>query len=57
MDNKSDKSSWAIGGTTLIGVGVGLIFLKTSVIFFVASILIGIGVGLVIAPFISRVKE
>lgn len=57
MDNKSDKSSWAIGGTTLIGVGVGLLFLKTSVIFFVASILIGIGSGLVIASFISRVKE
>ena len=57
MDNKSDKGSWAIGGTTLIGVGVGLIFLKTSVIFFVASILIGIGSGLVIASFISRKKE
>ena len=57
MVKKSDKSSWAIGGTTLIGVGVGLIFLKTSVIFFVASILIGIGSGLVIASFISRVKE
>jgi hypothetical protein len=57
VDNKSDKGSWAIGGTTLIGVGVGLIFLKTSVLFFVASILIGIGSGLLIASFISRVKE
>ena len=57
MENKSDKSSWAIGGTTLIGVGVGLIFLKTSVLFFVASILIGIGSGLVIASIISRKKE
>ena len=57
MDNKRDKSSWFIGGTTLIGVGVGLIFLKTSVLFFVASILIGIGSGLVISSFISRVKE
>lgn len=57
MDNKSDKGSWVIGGTTLIGVGVGLIFLKTSVLFFVASILIGIGSGLLIASFISRVKE
>ena len=56
MDKKSDKSSWAIGGTTLIGVGVGLIFLKTSVIFFLASILIGIGSGLLIASFISRLK-
>ena len=57
MDNKSEKGSWAIGGTTLIGVGVGLIFLKASAIFFVASILIGIGLGLVIAAFISRDKE
>ena len=57
MNNKSDKSSWAIGGTTLIGVGVGLIFLKISVIFFVASILIGIGSGLVITSFILRDKE
>ena len=57
MGNKSDKSSWAIGGTTLIGIGIGLIFLKTSVLFFVASILIGIGSGLVIVPFISRKKE
>ena len=57
VEKKSDKSSWAIGGTTLIGVGVGLIFLKTSVIFFVASILIGIGLGLVIASFISRDKK
>jgi hypothetical protein len=56
VDNKKDKGSWAIGGTTLIGVGVGLIFLKTSVLFFVASILIGIGSGLLIASFISRVK-
>jgi F0F1-type ATP synthase assembly protein I len=57
VDNKSDKSSWAIGGTTLIGVGVGFIFLKTSVLFFVAFILIGIGAGLVITSFLSRVKE
>ena len=57
MDSKSDKSSWAIGGTTLIGLGVGLIFLKTSVLFFIASILIGIGSGLVITSFISRVKK
>ena len=57
MDIKSDKSSWAIGGTTLIGVGVGFIFLKTSVLFFLASILIGIGSGLVIASLISRGKE
>lgn len=48
-----DKSSWAIGGTTMIGLGVGLIFLKTSVLIFVASLIIGIGAGLVIVPIIS----
>ena len=54
---KSDKSTWAIGGTTLIGIGVGFIFLKVSPLFFVASILIGIGVGLVITSLISRERQ
>jgi len=53
MNKKDDKSTWVIGGTTLIGVGVGFIFLKTSALILVASILIGIGVGLVIASLIS----
>jgi F0F1-type ATP synthase assembly protein I len=56
-DKKNDdKSSWAIGGTTLMGIGVGLIFLKTSPLVFVACILIGIGLGLVVAPMISSKK-
>jgi len=56
-NNKDDKSSWVIGGTTLIGIGVGFILLKTSALLFVASILIGIGLGLVIAPIISGKKS
>ena len=55
-NKKDDKSSWVIGGTTLIGIGVGFIFLKTSALLFVASILIGIGCGLVIASLISSKK-
>ena len=54
---KEDRSSWAIGGTTMIGLGVGLIYLKTSVLIFVASLLIGIGSGLVITAIISSKKE
>jgi len=50
----NDKSSWAIGGTTMIGLGVGLIFLKTSVLIFMASLIIGIGTGLIIAPLLSK---
>lgn len=56
MDNpnkKDDRSTWVVGGTTLIGIGVGFIFLKTSALLFVASILIGIGVGLVVTSLIS----
>jgi len=54
IDRKNDKSTWAIGGTTLMGLGVGFIFLQESALFFVASILVGIGLGLVITSFISR---
>jgi len=52
-NKKDDKSAWVIGGTTLIGIGVGFIFLKTSALLFIASILIGIGFGLVITSLIS----
>ncbi|WP_405234559.1 hypothetical protein [Lentisalinibacter salinarum] len=52
MATRTDKSTWVIGGGTLAGLGTGLIFLQTSALTFVASILIGIGVGLLIAPFV-----
>jgi len=56
-NKKEDKSSWAIGGTLIIGVGVGFFFLPSSPLLFVASILIGLGVGLVLAPIISNKKQ
>ena len=54
---KDDKSSWAVGGTIIIGVGVGFFFLPSSPLLFVASILIGLGTGLVLVPIISCKKE
>ena len=57
VTKKEDKSSWAIGGMTMIGIGVGLIFVQASPILFVASILIGIGIGLVISSFITVRKQ
>ncbi|NQV17585.1 MAG: hypothetical protein HQ534_03475 [Armatimonadetes bacterium] len=54
---KDDKSSWIVGGCSLIGIGVGFIFLTTNVFYFIASILVGIGLGLLIASFISKKKE
>ena len=56
-NKKEDRSTWAIGGTTIIGIGVGFIFLHDSPLLFVASIMIGLGVGLVIVPFIPKKNE
>ncbi|MBN1351080.1 hypothetical protein JXJ21_16785 [candidate division KSB1 bacterium] len=56
MDNtakRSDRSTWAIGGSLLIGIGAGFFFLKENPLAFVACILIGIGLGLVITSIIS----
>ena len=55
MENKKDdKSSWAIGGMAMVGVGVGLFFLQTNPIYLVACIISGIGIGLVITSIISK---
>jgi hypothetical protein len=48
------KSSWIIGGTTMIGLAVGFILLQYSVMYFLASLLIGVAAGLVAAPFIPE---
>ena len=48
-----ERGSWAMGGTTLMGIGVGFTFLPGSLLLFVASVLTGIGVGLVASVAIS----
>ena len=55
-DKKDDKSTWAIGGGTLIGIGAGFFFLQESPLAFVGSILLGLGLGLVITSIISSKK-
>jgi Na+/melibiose symporter-like transporter len=54
-----DKSTWAIGGGVLMGIGAGFFFLKESPLAFVACILLGIGLGLMITSIISggRVRK
>ena len=57
MDNsnkKNDKSTWAIGGGVLIGVGVGIFFIRTYPLGIAAFTIIGIGVGLIITSIISK---
>ncbi len=53
-NKKNDKSTWAIGGSILMGMGVGLFFVQKSPIAFVACMLLGLGLGLVITAIISR---
>ncbi|NNK87832.1 MAG: hypothetical protein HKO90_06085 [Flavobacteriaceae bacterium] len=48
MNKPVDRSYWAVGGSTMIGVGVGLMYLRTDVMVFVGCILIGVGAGLIL---------
>jgi hypothetical protein len=50
----ADRSTWAIGGGVLLGLGVGFFFLKESPLAFVGSIIAGIGLGLMVTSIISR---
>ena len=54
---KDDKSSWAIGGSLLIGMGFGFFFVQESPLAFVGSMFLGLGLGLVITAIISSKKE
>lgn len=57
MTTKKDyKSTWAIGGGVIIGIGVGFFLLEKSPLAFVGSILIGLGIGLLITSIISSKK-
>lgn len=49
-----DKSTWAVGGGLLIGIGIGFFFLQVNPLAFVGCILAGLGLGLLITSIISR---
>jgi hypothetical protein len=49
-----DRSTWAIGGGLLLGLGIGLFFLPQSALAFVGSLLGGLGAGLVVTAVLSR---
>jgi len=57
MNKKDDRSTWAIGGGLLLGIGIGFFFLKESALAFVGSIIIGLGLGLMITSIISSLKQ
>lgn len=51
-----DRSTWAIGGGTILGLGVGLFFLQQSALAFVGSLLGGLGVGLIVTAVLSAFR-
>lgn len=53
-DEKYNKSSWAIGGGVLVGLGAGFFFLQTNILAFVGCIILGLGLGLILVPIIER---
>jgi hypothetical protein len=52
-----DKSTWAVGGGIMLGIGVGFFFLRESPLYFVGCILVGLGLGLIATAVISAVKR
>lgn len=53
MVNKNeDKSTWAIGGGLLLGLGVGFFYLPNALAF-VGSVVGGLGLGLIITSIIG----
>ena len=52
-----DKSTWAIGGCLLIGIGVGFFYLQQSALIFVGCILAGLGFGLLVTSILSAVTR
>jgi len=48
-----EKTSWAVGGGLLMGLGIGFFFLPNALAF-VGSLLAGLGIGLVVSAFIAN---
>ena len=55
-NKKDDKSTWAIGGGLLLGLGVGFFFLQQAPLVFVGCIIAGLGLGLLTTAIISKIN-
>lgn len=59
-NNKNDLSknapSLAIGGGTLLGLGIGFFLFHISVFFFLGSMFVGLGLGLMLSALIAKKK-
>jgi hypothetical protein len=55
--NSTDKSTWAVGGCLMLGIGVGFFFLERSPFAFVGCIMGGLGLGLLATAILSAAKR
>lgn len=53
IEKKQDKSTWAIGGGTILGLGIGFFYLETSALIFVGCLFAGLGLGLMVVSILS----
>jgi hypothetical protein len=53
LNKSEDRSTWAIGGGVLIGLGTGFFFLQQSALIFVGCLILGLGLGLMVTTIIS----
>jgi len=51
---EQDKEGMIIGGSTLVGLGVGFVFLEESALYFTAALMIGIGFGLFASQMLDK---
>lgn len=47
----------AVGGGTMVGLGIGFFYLTTSIFIFVGCIMAGIGLGLLVGAFLPKKEE
>jgi len=57
MKETQDKTTWAIGGGVLLGLGAGLFVLQASPLAFVGCILGGLGIGLMLSAVLSLFRD
>ena len=55
-DKTEGRSTWAIGGGVMMGIGVGFFFLQENALAFVGCIMAGLGLGLIITSILSAKK-
>lgn len=53
MEKAQDKSTWAVAGGLLLGLGIGFFFLPNGLAF-VGSIITGLGLGLLTTAILSQ---